>query len=314
MTTSALPAEPATFEGRPLPHQDEPVFDQGLGFDVETITRRRVLQALGFGAISAGMFTIAGCAPGATAGPTGAGATGAGATTSGATPAGSTTSPTTSPTLTGAACSVIPAETAGPFPGDGTNGPDVLTESGVVRQDISTSFGSSTTKAEGLPLSIRLQVVDAVYGCAPLAGAAVYLWHCDREGRYSMYSQGVEDENYLRGVQVAGDDGIVAFTSIFPGCYGTRWPHIHFEVYGSAADATDASKIIATSQIALPADACREAYEAAGYEASVSTFAGMSLASDTVFRDDAGVRQVGTMSGSIGQADSTVTLQVPVTR
>jgi protocatechuate 3,4-dioxygenase beta subunit len=310
MTTPVLQPEPTTFEGRLLPHQDEPVFDQGLGFDVETITRRRVLQALGFGAISAGMFTIAGCAPGATAGPTPAGASG-----SGATGAGPTTSPATTPTSgTGAACSVIPEETAGPFPGDGTNGPDVLTESGVVRQDISASFGSSTTKAEGLPLSIRLQVVDAANGCAPLAGAAVYLWHCDREGRYSMYSPGIADENYLRGVQVAGDDGVVTFTSIFPGCYSTRWPHIHFEVYGSAADATDASRIIATSQIALPADACQAAYATSGYEASVASFARTSLASDMVFRDDAGVRQVGTMSGSIGTSDSMVSLQVPVTR
>ncbi len=54
-------AAPApTFEGRPLPHPDEPVFDQGLAFDVATLSRRRVLQALGFGAIGAGMFTIMG--------------------------------------------------------------------------------------------------------------------------------------------------------------------------------------------------------------------------------------------------------------
>ena len=35
----------------------------------------------------------------------------------------------------------IPEETAGPFPGDGSNGPNVLTESGVVRSDITASFG-----------------------------------------------------------------------------------------------------------------------------------------------------------------------------
>ena len=292
---------PTTFEGRVLPHQDEPVFDQGLGFDVDTITRRRVLQALGFGAISAGMFTIVGCAPGSTAAPTGAGSTGAGST-----PAGTG--------ATGASCSVIPEETAGPFPGDGTNGPDVLTESGVVRPDITSSIGSSTTKAEGLPLQVRLQIVDAANGCAPLAGAAVYLWHCDREGRYSMYSTGVENENYLRGVQVADATGTLTFGSIFPGCYQGRWPHIHFEVYGSLADATDASKKIATSQIALPADACAVAYEDAGYESSLANLSRVSLASDGVFGEDGGVHQIGTMSGSIGGSDSMVTLQVPVTR
>ena len=307
MTTPIPPTsapEPPSYEGRVLPHSDEPVFDQGLGFDVETITRRRLLQVLGFGAISAGMFTIAGCAPGETAGPTAG-------STAGPTGVGSTTSPTNQ---TGAACAVIPEETAGPFPGDGTNGPDILSESGVVRPDITASIGSSTTKAEGIPLEIRLQIVDAANGCAPIPGAAVYLWHCDREGRYSMYTNGVEDENYLRGVQVAGDDGSVTFTSIFPGCYPGRWPHIHFEVYGSVADATDASKIIATSQIALPANACQEAYESAGYESSVTNLANTSLARDMVFGGDGGVHQIGTMSGSIGGADSMVTLQVPVRR
>ena len=297
MTTPTIqPPAPATYEGRALPHPDEPIFDQGLGFDVETITRRRLLQALGFGAISAGMFTIAGCSPGATAAPGASGGPG---------------SPNAASAATGASCSVIPGETAGPFPGDGTNGPDVLTESGVVRQDITSSFGSSTTKAAGLPLQIRLQIVDAT-SCLPIPSAAVYLWHCDRDGGYSMYGQGIQDENYLRGVQVAGEDGTVTFTSIFPGCYSGRWPHVHFEVYGSLADATDASKIIATSQIAMPADACQEAYKTAGYEASVSNLTRVSLTSDNVFGDDGGMHQIGTMSGSIGGSDSMVTLQVPV--
>ena len=82
----------------------------------------------------------------------------------------------------------------------------------------------------------------------------MYLWHCDREGRYSLYSQGVEDQNYLRGVQAAGDDGIVTFTSVFPACYQGRWPHIHFEVYPTLEAASDAANKIATSQVALPED------------------------------------------------------------
>jgi protocatechuate 3,4-dioxygenase beta subunit len=129
-----------------------------------------------------------------------------------------------------------------------------------------------------------------------------------------MYGAAVANENYLRGVQVAGDDGNLTFTSIFPGCYAGRWPHVHFEVYGSLADATDASKIIATSQIAMPADACAAAYESSGYEASAANLARTSLASDMVFGDDGAAHQVGTMSGSIGSADSMVTLQVPVRR
>ena len=53
----------------------------------------------------------------------------------------------------------------------------------------------------------------------PLAGAAVYVWHCDRAGQYSLYSQAVTGENYLRGVQETDAKGQVTFTSIFPACY-----------------------------------------------------------------------------------------------
>src|SRR3954454_8495587 len=91
----------------------------------------------------------------------------------------------------------VPSETAGPYPGDGSNGPDVLDDAGIVRHDIRRSFGSSRTLAKGVPLRVNLTVTDAAKDYAPLSGLAVYLWHCDRAGRYSMYSSGVADENYL---------------------------------------------------------------------------------------------------------------------
>ena len=77
----------------------------------------------------------------------------------------------------------IPEETAGPFPADGTNGPDVLTDNGVVRRDIRSSFGSASGTAAGVPVTIKLTLLDSSNDAAALAGAAVYLWHCDREGR-----------------------------------------------------------------------------------------------------------------------------------
>jgi protocatechuate 3,4-dioxygenase beta subunit len=206
---------------------------------------------------------------------------------------------------------VIPEETAGPFPGDGSNGPDVLTLSGVVRQDIRTSFGGASGTAHGVPLTIRLAIQDAANGCAPLANAAVYLWHCDREGRYSLYSQGATDQNYLRGVQAAGVDGVVTFTSIFPACYSGRWPHVHFEVYRNVAAATDPANRIATSQIALPEDACRTVYATDGYEQSVQNLSQVSLARDNVFGDDGGVHELGTVTGDVTNG-MTVTLNVPV--
>ncbi|MFF0904985.1 hypothetical protein ACFYE6_15085 [Kocuria sp. CPCC 205316] len=82
---------------------------------------------------------------------------------------------------------------------------------------------------------------DLANGGVPFAGVAVYVRHCDREGRYSMYSEGVTAQNYLRGVQIADDDGRVRFTSIFPACCTGRWPHIHFEVYPDQASITDST-------------------------------------------------------------------------
>ena len=130
-------------------------------------------------------------------------------------------------------------------------------------------------------------------------------------GSYSLYSQGVTDQNYLRGVQAADSDGVVTFTSIFPACYSGRWPHIHFEVYPSLAAATDDANKIATSQIALPEDTCNAVYATDGYASSIRTMSGVSLERDNVFGEDNGAQQLGTMSGSIADG-LTVSLDVPV--
>ena len=149
-------------------------------------------------------------------------------------------------------------------------------------------------------LTIDLTIVDSADGGAPLQGAAVYLWHCDREGRYSMYSPGVSAENYLRGVQEADADGRLGFTTIFPGAYSGRWPHLHFEVYPGLAEATSAGTPTTTSQIALPEDTCELVYAADGYGQSVTNMARTSLESDNVFGDGAD-DQLATVTGSVDQ-------------
>jgi protocatechuate 3,4-dioxygenase beta subunit len=265
--------------------------DRGLVFDLATLDRRQVLKLLGFGGVSAGMFVLAGCAPAGSS----ASATAAGKSASAA---------------SGASCAVIPEETAGPFPGDGSNGPDVLNQSGVVRKDIRSSFGSSTTVAPGVPLTINLTIEDAA-SCTPLKSVAVYLWHCDQAGNYSLYSAAAAGENYLRGVQEADANGLVTFTSIFPACYSGRWPHIHFEVYPSLAMANDETNKIATSQIALPKDACDTVYATDGYGQSITNLSQVSLASDNVFGDDGGIHELGTVSGTVS-GGLTVSLTVPV--
>ena len=254
--------------------------DRGLLFDVQRLVgRRQALAVLGGTALAA----LAGC----TASTSG---TSSASTASSSAAAGGTASV--------ADVDVIPEETAGPYPADGSNGKNVLSDSGVVRSDIRSSFGSSTTTAEGVPLTIRLTLVEAD-GDTPVEGAAVYLWHCDRAGQYSMYDRAVADENYLRGVQASGADGTVTFTSVFPACYSGRWPHIHFEVYRSVDEATAAGQLLATSQVALPEATCATVYATTGYEQSVRNLARVSLTQDMVFADDGGVSQLATMSGDV---------------
>jgi protocatechuate 3,4-dioxygenase beta subunit len=193
----------------------------------------------------------------------------------------------------------VPEETAGPYPGDGSNGPNVLAESGVVRSDITSSFGGASGTAEGVPTTIEMTLLDVAAGGKALAGAAVYIWHCDMPGRYSMYDAEIASENYLRGVQVSDKQGKVSFASIFPGAYSGRWPHIHFEVYESLEAATAAGSKLRTSQVALPKEACDAAYAIDGYEQSVQNLAQTSLDSDMVFSDGY-ASQLADWSGSAG--------------
>jgi protocatechuate 3,4-dioxygenase beta subunit len=156
---------------------------------------------------------------------------------------------------------------------------------------------ASPATAAGVPLTVTLTLVDSTT-CSPLAGYAIYIWHCDRDGNYSLYSQGVTDQNYLRGVQITDVDGKVAFTSIFPACYAGRWPHIHFEVYPSASEATSGANKIATSQLAMPKATCDAVYATTGYSQSVNNLAQVSLATDMVFSDGATL-EIPTMTGAV---------------
>jgi protocatechuate 3,4-dioxygenase beta subunit len=207
-------------------------------------------------------------------------------------------------------CSLIPSETAGPFPGDGSNGPNVLNQTGVVRQDIRSSFGGLSGTAAGIPLTVVLNLVSASGNCAAKAGAAVYLWHCDQAGLYSLYSAGVTAQNYLRGVQAADSAGRVTFTTIFPGCYDGRWPHMHFEVFDNLAASTNLNNRIRTSQLALPESTCRTVYATTGYAQSLTNLGRITLASDNVFGEDRGASQLAGMTGDTRGYTATLTVAV----
>lgn len=243
------------------------IHDRGLAFDLKTLaTRRRMLELLG--TVAAGS-TLAGCNPAGLFG----GEANAQATAS-----------------DGSVCIGTPAETAGPFPADGSNSRNgatvnVLDLSGVVRQDIRPSFDGMTPVAGGVQFELEIRLVDIGNQCTPLPGHAVYLWHCDREGRYSLYD--TDDSNYLRGVGISDGNGIVRFTTIFPGCYAGRWPHFHFEVFANQESAGDGSDGLLVSQFALSDAACRSVYDAdPAYAASKENLSGLSLERDGIFRNN----------------------------
>lgn len=275
-----------------------PNHDRGLEFDLSTLLNRRRTLGVLLGAGSAA--ALAACTPGTGGGAATPSSTGSAATTTQSSTAAASPSATSTVTRAFAECGVeIPEETLGPYPADGSNGPNVLEACGVVRRDIRSSFGTSTAKAEGVPLTVTLTLLDNANGCAPLAGAAVYVWHCDRNGKYSLYDAGLKNENFLRGVQEADAKGQLTFSTIYPGAYTGRWPHIHFEVFESMGNTTAAGQVLAVSQIALTEKACKEVYATTGYESSARNFPRTTLTSDNVFGDDGGIYQLATISGSV---------------
>lgn len=243
--------------------------DYGLASDLEMMRqaaeRRQVLRWLLVGAAT---LPLSSCGGGSDASGTAADST----ASTGSSGGGTVTIPTAG------TCPVIPEETGRPYPADGTNTNggsiiNVLNQSGVVRSDIRASFNGATVVAAGVPLTVKLHLLNASGSCASLAGYAVYLWHCDREGLYSLYSSGATAQNYLRGVQETDSAGNLAFTTIFPGCYAGRMPHVHVEVYPSLAKAASAANRLKTSQFTFPMATLNEVYAASGYMASVRKLA-----------------------------------------
>ena len=270
-------------------HDESDINDLGLQADLSMwqrrpLERRRVLQ-LGVVGIGALLASCSGAAKGSSSGAS-----------------------------SSVCVTEIPEETAGPFPATGSSygleGKNLLTRSGIVRKDIKTSLETGNTAA-GIPTTLTLQLVNSAGACAPLAGYAIYAWHCDRDGGYSLYSTDVLEEDYLRGVQETDEDGMVTFETIFPACYAGRWPHVHFEIYPSLETATSADNKLHTSQLAIPQAVCEAVYtNTEGYSQSVTNLSQISLETDNVFSDGY-ASQLAAVTGSMNKG-YTMTLQVGV--
>jgi protocatechuate 3,4-dioxygenase beta subunit len=129
-------------------------------------------------------------------------------------------------------CAVTNSETAGPYP---THTPTSLTNANII------------VDRAGSTLTIKLNIRNVNNGCAALKGALVDIWHCDADGNYSEYGGGtLTNAHFLRGRQTTDANGLVTFTSIYPGWYSGRAPHIHVQVFDASG------KSLLVTQIAFP--------------------------------------------------------------
>jgi protocatechuate 3,4-dioxygenase beta subunit len=112
---------------------------------------------------------------------------------------------------------------------DKTEGPYFVDEK-LNRSDIRADPTDGSVQP-GTPVSLTMVVVRAGGNCAPVAGAAVDIWHANASGKYSdIASEGSAGKKYLRGVQVSDANGQAKFTTVYPGWYQGRAVHIHFKV------------------------------------------------------------------------------------
>src|SRR4029079_18849000 len=141
------------------PHDEIEDPDLGLSHDLPKIVERQRLARRGMLAIfgGVGIAALAGCAADSSSTSTASDRTGGGPP-NGAPPDGG--GGMGGDSSVEVADGEIPEETAGPYPGDGSNGPNVLAESGVVRSDITSSFGDASGVAEGVAMTVKLKVYD----------------------------------------------------------------------------------------------------------------------------------------------------------
>lgn len=122
---------------------------------------------------------------------------------------------------------------------------------------------------EGARLRLALRVRDAAT-CKPIPDAVVDVWHADAGGDYSGFDGGAAGTGggggggaptatrYLRGAQITDADGVVEFTTIYPGWYPGRTVHIHATVHLS-------NTAVLTTQLYFDDALSARVYERAAY-------------------------------------------------
>ena len=281
-----------TYEGRPLPRPGRGARRPGAG-----LRRRHAAE------------------PPAAA----AGCSGSGRRPSGWRPAGRGSSSSTGVRATSSSSArgdrgvgEIPDETAGPYPGDGSNGPDVLEQSGIVRSDIRSSFGDVQRHGRGR---------------ADDAGAD---HHRPRQRRRAVRGRRrLRLALQPRGRLLAVLRGRRPTRTTCAACRSPT-PTAGSPSPASSRPATAGAGRTSTSRSTptRPASptprtpsprrrspcrrtSARPVYATSGYEASVGNLARVSLDSDNVFGDDGAASQSATVTGDVASG-YTVSLAVGV--
>ncbi len=268
---------------------------------MKKVTRKEALLLLSGTGAAVGATYAAGCGGGSTPGtdPTAS-------PTPTPTPVPGDPTPTPSPTPTPTpvpSCVLIPGETDGPFPLY-----SVLANSAMVRSNI-------TEGKTGVPLTVKLNIVNVNGSCGPVTSGYVYLWHCDKDGNYAGYGTAV-GQTFCRGIQPIASDGSATFQTVYPGWYNGRITHMHFQVYLTLAQGAAGT---VTSQIAFPQTITQAVYGSTLYAARGQNTSVTSFAADNVFGSDSTygasgvIYETATITGSVA-AGYTATLNVGINR
>ncbi|GKV96939.1 intradiol ring-cleavage dioxygenase [Pectobacterium aroidearum] len=138
----------------------------------------------------------------------------------------------------------------------------------ILRRDI-------TESQPGIPLLLKIKVIDGV-SCEPVDNILVDIWHCNARGKYSGWSfispdkEATTDEvgtvnrtdstSFFRGIQPTDQNGVVRFTTIFPGFYAGRATHIHVAIRRPSKNPLEKEHFAFVGQLYFPEDLCRVVY------------------------------------------------------
>ncbi|MBS9436256.1 twin-arginine translocation signal domain-containing protein [Photorhabdus noenieputensis] len=156
-------------------------------------------------------------------------------------------------------CTLAPEQISGPY----------FRNDKIIRRDI-------TDSEVGIPFLLKITIMDNKT-CKPVENLFVDIWHCNSRGKYSGWSHispdvvphvdGIasvnrtDEQNFLRGAQSSNKNGIVNFTTIYPGFYAGRATHIHIAIRKLSANVTDKEHFAFVGQMYFPEEINTEVYK-----------------------------------------------------